>query len=315
MIFWVMNITVNGCSYFDLTDLTTWERSIIAGAFGLIFLMIVSANSFIIYKIYSLKRKTRANLLFVALSISDFFLGIISVPTIILDIFRSEGLLIFKLHCKIYRYLSYTPTGITWSLAIFIALDRCFFILYDIKYESRVTKRRLFWILIFIVAFNLFTSAMISVSDNYSSIQIYGSTFSATLITLTVVAYIRLLWFVYYKQRQIKANKRYKTKTINRLTRSIMYIFICQIGCILPSTVIMAINRSSGSYEDRVIKNKWNYWTKALVFSNSFFNSLILLFNGTFNKGNPKKNSSVLTVQTFSQISKGNNEPSKNCLN
>ena len=94
-----------------------------------------------------------------------------------------------------------------------------------------------------------------------------------------------------------------------------MYIFICQIGCILPSTVLMAINRSSGSYEDRVIKNKWNYWTKALVFSNSFFNSLILLFNGTFKKGNPKKNSSVLTVQTFSQISKGNNEPSKNCLN
>ena len=306
-----MNITFNGCSYFDLTYLTTWERGIIAGTFGLIFLMIVSANSFTIYKIYLLKRKTRANLLFFALSTSDFFLGIFSVPTMILDIFRYEGLLIFKLDCKIYRYLSYTPTGITWSLAIFTALDRCFIILYDIKYESRVTKTRLLWILAFIVVFNLFTSAMISVSDNYSSTQIYGSAFSATVITLTVVAYIRLLWFVYYKQRQMKTNKSSKTKTINKLTRSIMYIFICQIGCNLPSTVLMAINRSSGSYEDRVIENKWNYWTKALVFSNSFFNSLILLPNGTFKKGNSKKNSGE-TVQTFPQIKKGNNDPSKN---
>ena len=73
----------------------------------------------------------------------------------------------------------------------------------------------------------------------------------------------------------------------------------------------MAINRSSGSYEDRVIENKWNYWTKALVFSNSFFNSLILLLNGTFKKGNSKKNSGE-TVQTFPQIKKGNNDPSKN---
>ena len=38
-----------------------------------------------------------------------------------------------------------------------------------------------------------------------------------------------------------------------------MYIFICQIGCILPSTVLMATERSIGSYEDRVIENKWYY--------------------------------------------------------
>ena len=110
-IFKVINIIFNGCLYFDLTDLKTWERSIIAGAFGLIFLMIVSANSFIIYKIYSLKRKTRANLLFAALSISDFFLGIISVPAMVFAIFKFERL-IFKFHCKVYRYLLYTRTGI-----------------------------------------------------------------------------------------------------------------------------------------------------------------------------------------------------------
>ena len=50
----------------------------------------------------------------------------------------------------------------------------------------------------------------------------------------------------------------------------------------------MAIERSIGSYEDRVIENKWYYWTKALIFSNYFFNSLILLLNGAFIKGNPK---------------------------
>ena len=69
-----MNITFNGCSYFDLTYLTTWERGIIAGTFGLIFLMIVSANSFTIYKIYLLKRKTRANSLFLHLAHLTSFL-------------------------------------------------------------------------------------------------------------------------------------------------------------------------------------------------------------------------------------------------
>ena len=149
----------------------TRERSVIAGAFGLSFLMIVSANSFIIYKIYSLKRKTRANLLLAALSISDFFLGIISVPAMVFAIFRFERL-VFKFHCKVYRYLLYTQTGVTWSLAMFIALDRCFIIFYDMKYVSLVTKRRLFWIFVFIVTFNLFTSAIISVIGNYSSTQI-----------------------------------------------------------------------------------------------------------------------------------------------
>ena len=250
--------------------------------------MIVSPNSYIVYEIYSLKRTRRANLLFVALSISDFFLGIASAPTMISVIFRFEGVLLIKLHFKVHRYLLCTPTCITWSLAIFIALDRYFIILYDIKYGSRVTRRHHFWILVFIVTFNLFTSSMISVIDNYSSTQIYGSTFCATVITLTVVTHIRLLLFVYYKQRQMETNKSSKTKTINRLTRSIMYIFICQIGCILPSTVLMAIERSIGRYEDRVIETKWYYWTKALIFSNSFFNSLILLLNGAFKKRNSK---------------------------
>ena len=50
----------------------------------------------------------------------------------------------------------------------------------------------------------------------------------------------------------------------------------------------MAIERSIGSYEDRVIENKWYYWTKALIVSNYFFNSLILLLKGAFKKGNPK---------------------------
>ena len=192
--------------------------------------MIVSPNSYIVCEIYSLKRTTRANLLFVALSISDFFLGIVSVPTMISVIFRFEGVLFIKLHCKVYGYLLYTPTCITWSLAIFIALNRYFIILYDIKYEPRVTKRHPFWILVFIVTFNLFTSAMISVIDNYSLTQIYGSTFSATVIALTAVTHIRLLWFVYYKQSQMKTNKSSKTKSINRITRRIMYVFICHIG-------------------------------------------------------------------------------------
>ena len=130
---------------------------------------------------------------------------------------------------------------------------------------------------------------MISLTDNYAYNQIIGGAFSAVVIILTVVAYIRLLWFVYYKQRQIITNKSTRTKTINKLTRSIMYVFIFQIGSILPTTVLAAINRANGSYENRVIENKWNYWARALVCSNSFFNSIIILRNGIFKKPVPKK--------------------------
>lgn len=298
-----MNVTISGCEYFDLTNSSTWERMTIASVFGLIFLMIISASSIVIWKIYTLKRKTRASLLFAVLSISDLFVGLVSVVTIILNIFRFEGFLIYKLHCKVYRYLSYSPTSITWILSMFMALDRCFIVLYDIKYESRVTKRRLFHILIFLIAFSLFNSSMISLTDNYAYNQIIGGVFSAVVIILTIVAYIRLLWFVFYKQRQIITNKSSRTKTINRLTRSIMYVFIFQIGSILPTTVLAAINRANGSYENRVVENKWNYLARALVCSNSFFNSIIILRNGTFKKPVPKKTSSTKT-QTFSQVSK-----------
>ena len=155
----------------------------------------------------------------------------------------------------------------------------------------------------FLSAFSLFNSSMISLTNNYAYNQIIGGVFSAFVIILTVVAYIRLLWFVYYKQRQIITNKSSRTKTINRLTRSIMYVFIFQIGSILPTTVLAAINRAKSSHENRVVENKWNYLARALVCSNSFFNSIIILRNGTFKKPVPKKTLSPKT-QTFSQVSK-----------
>ena len=252
-------------------------------------------NSLLIYKLYLIKRKSRANLLFLTLSLVDIFVGLLAAPTMFVKIISFEGIT-WILTCETFLYFIYLPSYLSWILVTIIALDRCLIILYDIKYQYYVTTKRLIVTVCLIIASQipLVASVYAEVVD-YSVTQILGSIFLSSCFLSTVSAYVRLGWFVYYKQRKIAQNKYSRNKSINRLTRTIIYTFICQIICNLPSTVIMIVNRVSGLYEDRIIENRGSYWAMALVFANSFLNSLILLVNGTPNKVAVKK----ITGKTF----------------
>ena len=276
-----MDDNITSCSYFDIQDLGSTERIIIASTFILISSAIVLTNSLLIYKLCIIKRKSRANLLFLTLSLVDIFVGLLAAPTMFAKIISFEGIN-WILTCETFLYFIYLPSYLSWILVTVIALDRCLIILYDIKYQYYVTTKRLLVTVCVIIVSQIPLVAFVyaEVMD-YSVTQVLGSIFLSSCFFSTVFAYIRLGWFVYYKQRKIAPNKYSRNKSINRLTRTILYTFICQIICNLPSTVIMIVNRVSGLYEDRIIENRGSYWAMALVFANSFLNSLILLVNGT----------------------------------
>lgn len=98
-----MDDNITSCSYFNIQYLGSTERIIIASTFILISLTIVLTNSLLIYKLYLIKRKSRANLLFLTLSLVDIFVGLLAAPTMFVKITSFEGIT-WILTCETFLY-------------------------------------------------------------------------------------------------------------------------------------------------------------------------------------------------------------------
>ena len=292
-----MNKTRNGCSYFDISDIPSVERRIIGSCFVIIFLAIISINSLLLSKLCSIRKKTRGDWLFILLSISDLCVGLLSVPNLFLKILNFEGITKFTIPCLAFINLSYFPASLSWILGTTIALDRCFLVLYDVRYELLVTQKRLYLIVVFMIVSDIAVTVTATIINDYHISQFVSMLFQIWCISLLICLYIRLVWFVYFKQRKMKGSINQIEHT-GSLTRTIIYIFICQLICNLPFTVNLVVFRINRQYEKREIENRMNYWASALGFCNSFLNSIILMFNGSFRKRvNERKRSKDLNIR------------------
>ena len=69
--------------------------------------------------------------------------------------------------------------------------------------------------------------------------------------------------------------KRQRQQAGLRLTRTVFYIFLSQVTLALPVPIINFIYIKH--WGDPELERKLRYWTRALFFSNSIANALILL--------------------------------------
>ena len=239
-----------------------------------IFVTILVSNSLVIWRIYSSNRHTRANAMFILLSVADITVAFISVTLFYTTLFKLDNTLPFFQNCHSVIFAMLVPVYCSWYLTVTITLDRFFLVKYPIRYRNFMTRKTLIrilpaWLLIYIAIMLLIYYE----KDMMGSISIVGGIvqLSSTLILFAAYGYI----FMAIRRRKINTNDRVRSHSNRRLIMTIFYIFLSQFVCAIPATITKFLYVKS--WGDPNMEEEMGYWSNLFLFSNSFTNAIILL--------------------------------------
>ena len=243
---------------------------------------IVATSGLVLRHIYSKVTRSRTDLLFVVLSISDIGVGVLSQTVLGLwalcnsspvDCSDSAVLGIAGFFLMFFPYMfSHTVTTI-------MAIDRLLVVTKHQFYENFVTRR----ILKGAVTFSLALSVGFCTWFTYTKYYTVGSYVLSYIMNLTInvvspviilVAYIYLLFFVWRQSNAMSHCKSTGNKDFKRLTKTIMFIFISQSICVVPYQSMLLVGYMRPSLE-----KQWHYWSFLLRNNSCFINGFILLIS------------------------------------
>lgn len=235
----------------------------------------IITNSAVIWRIYSSRKQTRANVMFAFLSVSDLFIAFLSFPMFCLTLFHLSNLPIHIKDCNLNLYVMYLPTYCSWYLTVLIAIDRLLVIKYNKKYENFVSKKVLVRSVLVGLTVYIGTTIAFFLKRDSMATAIVASVFQLVLTGTVFITYIYILWFTRRKLSSFQNNARHRQQAIHRLTWTIFYIFLCQVIFALPGPIVNFVYIEH--WGDARLERKLRYWARVLFFSNSFINGWILL--------------------------------------
>ena len=235
----------------------------------------IITNSAVIWRIYSSRKQTRANVMFAFLSVSDLFIAFLSFPMFCLTLFHLSNLPIHIKDCNLNLYVMYLPTYCSWYLTVLIAIDRLLVIKYNKKYENYVSKKVLVRSVLVGLTVYIGTTIAFFLKRDSMATAIVASVFQLVLTGTVFITYIYILWFTRRKLSSFQNNACHRQQAIHRLTWTIFYIFLCQVIFALPGPVVNFVYTEH--WGDAGLERKLRYWARVLFFSNSFINGWILL--------------------------------------
>lgn len=235
----------------------------------------IITNSAVIWRIYSSRKQTRANVMFAFLSVSDLFIAFLSFPMFCLTLFHLSNLPIHIKDCNLNLYVMYLPTYCSWYLTVLIAIDRLLVIKYNKKYENFVSKKVLVRSVLVGLTVYIGTTIAFFLKRDSMATAIVASVFQLVLTGTVFITYIYILWFTRRKLSSFQNNACHRQQAIHRLTWTIFYIFLCQVIFALPGPVVNFVYIEH--WGDARLERKLRYWARVLFFSNSFINGWILL--------------------------------------
>ena len=180
----------------------------------------------------------------------------------------------------------------SWTMVIIIAVDRVLMITKGHTYGKYVTMNVLYGVITFILLKDLVTSLYIAFDADYMSpidsfIQYFQIFVEITFILITITVYIYLFYFV-RSRSTIMANSRHGGTNFNkRLLLTVSYTFICLLVFTLPQFAGVIVVPFVGTTNDPVFQRNLYYWQLIFIYSNSFANALILLYNNREKKKKP----------------------------
>ena len=243
----------------------------------------VITNGMVIDHIYRVQeQKSRANHVFVILSISDIGVGILAIPVCGIYWYHfvktEQNPSLFLRNSKIF--LGDFPYYFSYFITLTIAVDRLLVIKFENQYKEIITTRTLKIILSFLFVFTLVYSAMSTYFYNTNKVMTVkklSQGYEIMLIVCCIVlitVYTYILLFVRGKSGAKHLSKHGDNHFNEKLTRTVALIFICQAVCVLPYFVYWQI---FPSISPRTTVLKVMPWVNLMRYCQCFCNALILL--------------------------------------
>ena len=243
------------------------------------FVSIVVVNNILLWRLIFRLKKTRFNILFIFLSVSDISVALISIPILAIALFTLDKK--FFVPCDVYVVFNYFPYGYSWILTNAITLDRCLTIIQKHKYENCISKSRVTILAMALLIFEAGRSFLHVSSDTTTRLR-SQCILEAICISITISSYLCLLHYVLKNNKNATTKIWDKKSTNARLTRVIAYIFFCQVVLTLHQWINLAVFVIS---EKQIIfqllmNRRLKYrWMMIFRFQNSYLNACILLYN------------------------------------
>ena len=280
------NVTPNPYSGDSIALLVVYEVATALSA-----IMIIITSGLVLRHIYGKFRRSRADLLFIILSISD--IGVGSLSQTILGISRICN---YKDFCKI-GVLNYTafflffPYIFSFIVTTVVAIDRLFFVTKQHNYTDLITKRRLACILAFFFAISIghctwLTYELLTDRQVLVPLIVYV-VFDLALSIMIIGAYIFILCFACRRSKTVSDCKSNGNRDFKRLTKTIMFIFVSQVIFNFPHQFFMLC--PVPEIFEQVQPEDILPWTLMLRNNSSLFNGVILLLRERRKKKNKMK--------------------------
>ncbi|XP_057290497.1 uncharacterized protein LOC130613188 [Hydractinia symbiolongicarpus] len=268
-------------------------RYIVVGASIVVMLLIISSNSILIRALRSGKC-TRTDKYFLVLSVSDLCVGLFAVPSVLLLYvgFTEETL------CAIFPFVAFflvSPYLFSWVMTIIISIDRCVLVTHP-NFHSGFCKPVLKYFIPFCllgtvgVGISFFLhdfyeeNILLKMSDarNYRYkllITQVLTTGGGLLLTIAVGAtQIYLMLRVRSNMAKMDGNRHANVDYNRRITDTIAMMFFSAALCNIFYMVIFTLTHfMSKDFETTYFMIRLSNAASIVLYSNSFFNSIILL--------------------------------------
>ena len=274
------NFTANLYSGDSITYVVTFEVAVVLCAIA-----IIVSSALVLRHIYRKVRRSRADLLFIVLSISDIGVGSLSQTS--LGIF---GMAFLYIECNgtdsgtsnsnaikfTYATVFFLLFPYTFSYVVttIVALDTLFVVTKQHSYKNFITKRRLMYILVFFFATTIaLCNWLVDVTlarDGINEAYITYTAFNIALSIIIIGAYIFILYFAYSHSQNASHCKSNGNRDFKRLTKTIMFIFASQVICSFPFQICWSVPNIS--LPALIVP-----WLFILRNASSLFNGIILL--------------------------------------
>ena len=231
------------------------EPNIIAYEFSVIVtsITIIVTSGLVVRHIQNKGRRlSRPNMLFMALSISDIGVGLITVPAL-----GVHGMLDYKTKMsenKTTRFATVFfktfPFNFSYIVTTVIAIDRLLVMTMSKRFENVITKKRLLFIILWLFTIAV-ASAYVDTHLNQKNhlFKIAAKRFGIFNVSLysfgtiiIICAYIYLLHYVYRQDNKLRRHRHEKQNKIiqKTLSKTILCILTSQIICNLPNQILTA---------------------------------------------------------------------------
>ena len=268
------NVTANLYSGDSITYIVTFEVAVVLCAIA-----IIVSSALVLRHIYRKVRRSRADLLFIVLSISDMgvgslsqtSLGIIGMWLLCIECYETMELVESKYVVVFFLFFPYTFSYVVTTI---VALDTLFVVTKQHSYKNFITKRRLMYILVFFFATTIalcyWLVLVILTKAHFTAAYITYAAFNIALSVTIIGAYIFILCFAFSHSKNASHCKSNGNRDFKRLTKTIMFIFVSQVICSFPFQIYW-------SAPNIPLPAQIFPWVLILRNASSLFNGIILL--------------------------------------